>query len=164
MAKVQTWNSFSLLSSYNSCCDIFICSRAFCIVRGYSTGSAMQAPEPGEIIRELLAKKQALQMELRQRAATGSSMYYGSRLAISMLTNRGAVRIALAAGPGLLVIRYNYTECILPRVPFFHRLFFDFLSLNPGPWFESTFSQQKSRTIKIARFRKCKIIFRCIAP
>lgn len=69
----------------------------------------MQAPEPGEIIRELLAKKQALQMELRQRAATGSSMYYGSRLAISMLTNRGAVRIALAAGPGLLVIRYNYT-------------------------------------------------------
>lgn len=66
----------------------------------------MQAPEPGEIIRELLAKKQALQMELRQRAATGSSMYYGSRLAISLLTKRGAARVALAAGPGLLVI-YN---------------------------------------------------------
>ncbi|KAG5341289.1 BBS2 protein, partial [Acromyrmex charruanus] len=72
-------------------------------VRGYSAGSAMQAPEPGEIIRELLAKKQALQMELRQRAATGSSMYYGSRLAISLLTKRGAARVALAAGPGLLV-------------------------------------------------------------
>ncbi|XP_067209756.1 Bardet-Biedl syndrome 2 protein homolog [Linepithema humile] len=72
-------------------------------VRGYSAGSAMQAPEPGEIVRELLAKKQALQMELRQRAATGSSMYYGSRLAISLLTNRGATRVALAAGPGLLV-------------------------------------------------------------
>ncbi|KAL6265602.1 hypothetical protein P5V15_002396 [Pogonomyrmex californicus] len=72
-------------------------------VRGYSAGSAMQAPEPGEMIRELLAKKQALQMELRQRAATGSSMYYGSRLAISLLTNRGAARVALAAGPGLLV-------------------------------------------------------------
>lgn len=64
----------------------------------------MQAPEPGEIIRELLAKKQALQMELRQRAASGSSMYYGSRLAISLLTKRGAARVALAAGPGLLVI------------------------------------------------------------
>lgn len=63
----------------------------------------MQAPEPGEMMRELLAKKQALQMELRQRAATGSSMYYGSRLAISLLTNRGATRVALAAGPGLLV-------------------------------------------------------------
>lgn len=64
----------------------------------------MQAPEPGEIMRELLAKKQALQMELRQRAATGSSMYYGSRLAISLLTSRGATRVALAAGPGLLVM------------------------------------------------------------
>jgi len=68
----------------------------------------MQAPEPGEIIRELLAKKQALQMELRQRAATGSSMYYGSRLAISLLTKRGAARVAFAAGPGLLVICYIY--------------------------------------------------------
>lgn len=64
----------------------------------------MQAPEPGEMMRELLAKKQALQMELRQRAATGSSMYYGSRLAISLLTKRGAARVALAAGPGLLVM------------------------------------------------------------
>lgn len=77
-------------------------------VRGYSAGSAMQAPEPGEIVRELLAKKQALQMELRQRAATGSSMYHGSRLAISLLTKRGAARVALAAGPGLLVIHYIY--------------------------------------------------------
>lgn len=42
-------------------------------------------------------------MELRQRAATGSSMFHGSRLAISLLTKRGAARIALAAGPGLLV-------------------------------------------------------------
>lgn len=56
------------------------------------------------MIRELLAKKQALQMELRQRAATGSNMYYGSRLAISLLTQRGAARVALAAGPGLMVI------------------------------------------------------------
>ncbi|XP_020285539.1 Bardet-Biedl syndrome 2 protein homolog [Pseudomyrmex gracilis] len=72
-------------------------------VRGYSSGSAMQAPEPGEMMRELLAKKQALQIELRQRAATGSSMYYGSRLAISLLTKRGAARVALAAGPGFLV-------------------------------------------------------------
>lgn len=68
----------------------------------------MQAPEPGDIVRELLAKKQALQMELRQRAATGSSMYHGSRLAISLLTKRGAARVALAAGPGLLVIYYIY--------------------------------------------------------
>lgn len=45
-------------------------------------------------------------MELRQRAATGSNMYYGSRLAISLLTQRGAARVALAAGPGLLVIYY----------------------------------------------------------
>ncbi|EZA50631.1 hypothetical protein DMN91_003536 [Ooceraea biroi] len=72
-------------------------------VRGYSAGSAMQTPEPGEMIRDLLAKKQALQMELRQRAATGSSMYYGSRLAVSLMTNRSAARIAFAAGPGLLV-------------------------------------------------------------
>ncbi|KMQ98241.1 bardet-biedl syndrome 2 protein [Lasius niger] len=73
-------------------------------IRGYSAGSAIQTPEPGEMIRELLAKKQALQMELRQRAATGSNMYYGSKLAISLLTQRGAARVALAAGPGLLVI------------------------------------------------------------
>ncbi|XP_014469313.1 PREDICTED: Bardet-Biedl syndrome 2 protein homolog isoform X2 [Dinoponera quadriceps] len=72
-------------------------------VRGYSAGSATQAPEPGEIVRELLAKKQALQMELRQRSAAGSSLYHGSRLAISLLTKRGAARVALAAGPGLLV-------------------------------------------------------------
>lgn len=77
------------------------------VVRGYSSGSAMQTPEPGEIIRELLAKKQVLQMELRQRAATGSSMYYGSRLAISLLTKADAARVALAAGPGLLVILYS---------------------------------------------------------
>lgn len=63
----------------------------------------MQTPEPGEMIRELLAKKQALQMELRQRAATGSGMYYGSRLAVSLMTSRSAARLAFAAGPGLLV-------------------------------------------------------------
>jgi len=88
---------------------IFLFGSYVFIVRGYSAGSAMQAPEPGEIIRELLAKKQALQMELRQRAATGSSMYYGSRLAISLLTKKGAARVALAAGPGLLVICYICT-------------------------------------------------------
>lgn len=60
------------------------------------------------MIRELLAKKQALQMELRQRTAMGSSMYYGSRLAISLLTQRGAARVALAAGPGLLVTLHLY--------------------------------------------------------
>lgn len=85
-----------LLYSYLCC--------IFYVVRGYSAGSAIQTPEPGEMIRELLAKKQALQMELRQRAATGSNMYYGSKLAISLLTQRGAARVALAAGPGLLVI------------------------------------------------------------
>lgn len=47
-------------------------------------------------------------MELRQRAAMGSSMYYGSRLAISLLTSRGAARVALAAGPGLLVTPHLY--------------------------------------------------------
>jgi len=77
----------------------------FHAVRGYSAGSAMRTPEPGEMIRELLARKQALQMELRQRAATSTSMYYGSRLAISLMTNRRAARIAFAAGPGLLVTR-----------------------------------------------------------
>jgi len=78
---------------------------AFHAVRGYSAGSAMQTPEPGEVIRELLARKQALQMELRQRAATSTSMYYGSRLAVSLMTNRRAARVAFAAGPGLLVTR-----------------------------------------------------------
>lgn len=96
------------------------------IVRGYSAGSAIQTPEPGEIIRELLAKKQALQMELRQRAATGSNMYYGSRLAISLLTQRGAARVALAAGPGLLVMYYldiSFFIKLYIRVSFYYNLF-----------------------------------------
>lgn len=130
---------------------IFSFTLTLLIVRGYSAGSAMQTPEPGEIIRELLAKKQALQMELRQRAAMGSSMYYGSRLAISLLTRRGAARVALAAGPGLLVIRTfgHIPETV--RVLFHHRLL-DFFNLNRFFFNKNGIS----RAIKIARF-KCII-------
>ncbi|XP_066591973.1 Bardet-Biedl syndrome 2 protein homolog [Prorops nasuta] len=72
-------------------------------VRGYSSGSLMETAEPGELVRELLAKKQALQMELRQRAASVPSMYHGTKLAVSLVAARGAARLGLAAGPGLVV-------------------------------------------------------------
>ena len=66
-------------------------------------GSATDAPEPGDVYRELMARKQALQMELRQRSVSESNYYVGSKLAISITSARGAVRLGLASGPGLLV-------------------------------------------------------------
>ncbi|XP_043251138.1 Bardet-Biedl syndrome 2 protein homolog [Colletes gigas] len=72
-------------------------------VRGYGAGSTMDTPEPGEAMRELLAKKQALQMELRQRAASVPNMYHRTKLAVSLMTANGAARVALASGPGLLI-------------------------------------------------------------
>ncbi|XP_076230796.1 BBSome complex member BBS2 [Calliopsis andreniformis] len=72
-------------------------------VRGYASGSTMDTPEPGEAMRELLAKRQVLQMELRQRAASVPSMYHRTKLAVSVTTALGAARVALASGPGLLI-------------------------------------------------------------
>ncbi|XP_054004595.1 Bardet-Biedl syndrome 2 protein homolog [Hylaeus anthracinus] len=72
-------------------------------VRGYGAGSTMDTPEPGEAMRDLLAKKQALQMELRQRAASVPNMYHRMKLAVSLMTANGAARVALASGPGLLI-------------------------------------------------------------
>lgn len=72
-------------------------------VRGYGSGSTMDTPEPGEAMRELLAKKQVLQMELRQRAASVPNMYHSTKLAVTLMTSNGAARVALASGPGLLV-------------------------------------------------------------
>lgn len=79
-------------------------NRVILSVRGYAPGTAMDAPEPGEIMRELLSKKQALQMELRQRAASVPNMYHHTKLAVSLISARGAARLGVAAGPGLLVI------------------------------------------------------------
>ncbi|XP_029051059.2 Bardet-Biedl syndrome 2 protein homolog [Osmia bicornis bicornis] len=72
-------------------------------VRGYSSSSTMDTPEPGEAMRELLARKQVLQMELRQRASSVPNMYHGTKLAVSLMTSRGAARVSLASGPGLLI-------------------------------------------------------------
>lgn len=72
-------------------------------MRGYASGSTMDTPEPGEAMRELLAKKQVLQMELRQRAASVPNMYHRTKLAVSVMSRDGAARVALASGPGLLV-------------------------------------------------------------
>ncbi|KOC68500.1 Bardet-Biedl syndrome 2 protein like protein [Habropoda laboriosa] len=72
-------------------------------VRGYGSGSTMDTPEPGEAMRELLAKKQILQMELRQRATSLPSMYQGTKLAVNLMTSAGAARVGLASGPGLLI-------------------------------------------------------------
>ncbi|XP_011501938.1 PREDICTED: Bardet-Biedl syndrome 2 protein homolog [Ceratosolen solmsi marchali] len=72
-------------------------------VRGYAVGSAMETPELGDEHRELMAKKQALQMELRQRTVAESNYYLGSKLAVSIASARGAVRLGLASGPGLLI-------------------------------------------------------------
>ncbi|XP_076644688.1 BBSome complex member BBS2 [Halictus rubicundus] len=72
-------------------------------VRGYGSGSTMDTPEPGEAMRELLAKKQVLQMELRQRTASVPTMYHSTKLAVTLMTINGAARVALASGPGLLI-------------------------------------------------------------
>ncbi|XP_043588448.1 Bardet-Biedl syndrome 2 protein homolog isoform X1 [Bombus pyrosoma] len=72
-------------------------------VRGYGSGSAMDTPEPGEAMRDLLAKRQILQMELRQRAASVPNMFHGTKLAVSLMTCNGAARVALASGPGLFM-------------------------------------------------------------
>lgn len=77
------------------------------LVRGYSSGSTMDTPEPGEAMRDLLAKKQILQMEIRQRAASVPNMYHGTKLAVSLMSAEGAARVALASGPGLLVSEFN---------------------------------------------------------
>ncbi|XP_008560826.1 Bardet-Biedl syndrome 2 protein homolog [Microplitis demolitor] len=71
-------------------------------VRGYGAGLMISTPEPGELIRKFIAKKQALLMELRQRGANFQN-YLGSKLAVNMFPGKGAVRLALAAGPGLLI-------------------------------------------------------------
>ncbi|CAG5102110.1 Similar to Bbs2: Bardet-Biedl syndrome 2 protein homolog (Mus musculus), partial [Cotesia congregata] len=71
-------------------------------VRGYGAGLMISTPEPGELIRKLLAKKQALTTELKQRGANFQN-YLGSKLAVNMFPSKGAVRLALAAGPGLLI-------------------------------------------------------------
>ncbi|XP_015513002.1 Bardet-Biedl syndrome 2 protein homolog isoform X1 [Neodiprion lecontei] len=71
-------------------------------VRGFGPGAASsEASEPGDKMRELLAKKQALIAEMRHRAANPGS--FASRLAVEVSCGDGAVRMALAAGPGLLV-------------------------------------------------------------
>lgn len=62
----------------------------------------ISTPEPGELIRKLLARKQALTTELKQRGANFQN-YLGSKLAVNMFPSKGAVRLALAAGPGLLI-------------------------------------------------------------
>ncbi|XP_074109421.1 BBSome complex member BBS2 isoform X2 [Cotesia typhae] len=71
-------------------------------VRGYGAGLMISTPEPDELIRKLLARKQALTMELKQRGANFQN-YLGSKLAVNMFPSKGAVRLALAAGPGLLI-------------------------------------------------------------
>lgn len=68
-------------------------------------GSTMDIPEPGEVYRDLLAKKHALELELRQRFASTPNYLLGSKLLISLTSTRGAVRLALASGPGLVVIQ-----------------------------------------------------------
>ncbi|XP_048510974.1 Bardet-Biedl syndrome 2 protein homolog isoform X2 [Athalia rosae] len=70
-------------------------------VRGYGTGAMPESSEPGDKVRELLAKKQALVSELRHRAA--NPIHFGSRLAVSISCNNGAANLALAAAPGLFV-------------------------------------------------------------
>lgn len=70
-------------------------------------GSVVESPEPGDIYRELMAKKQSLQMELRQRSVSESNYFVGSKLAISIASARGAVRLGLASGPGLLVCFFS---------------------------------------------------------
>lgn len=82
-------------------------------MRGYSSGSTMDTPEPGEAMRDLLAKKQILQMEIRQRAASVPNMYHGTKLAVSLMSAEGAARVALASGPGLLV-----SDSILAKIFF----------------------------------------------
>lgn len=61
-----------------------------------------EIPETGELMRKLVAKKQALLMELRQRDGPFQN-YIGTKLAISTFSARGAARIALASGPGLVI-------------------------------------------------------------
>ncbi|XP_058788699.1 Bardet-Biedl syndrome 2 protein homolog [Phymastichus coffea] len=72
-------------------------------VRGYAMGSVLESAEPGDAYRELMAKKQSLLMELRQRSISESNYFVGSKLAISIASARGAVRLGLASGPGLLI-------------------------------------------------------------
>ncbi|KAJ8675989.1 hypothetical protein QAD02_011775 [Eretmocerus hayati] len=72
-------------------------------MRGYALGSVTQTQEAGDEYRKLAARKQALQMELRQRSASESNYYLGSKLGVSLMANRGAVRLGLAAGPGLVI-------------------------------------------------------------
>lgn len=71
-------------------------------VRGYAAGSIVDTPEPGELLRKLMARKQTLQLEIRQRAAPFQN-YLGTKLMASIFASRGAARLALAAGPGLLI-------------------------------------------------------------
>lgn len=72
-------------------------------VRGYAQGSATETSEPDEAYQKLLIKKQSLQQELRQRTGAVPSFYMGNRLAIVLASKKEAVRLGLAAGPGLAV-------------------------------------------------------------
>ncbi|XP_014222559.1 Bardet-Biedl syndrome 2 protein homolog [Trichogramma pretiosum] len=73
-------------------------------VRGYPSGAVQDtATTQAELYRELLAKKQSLQMELRQRNSSESNYFIGSKLAVSIASSNGAVRLGLASGPGLLI-------------------------------------------------------------
>ncbi|XP_015126074.1 Bardet-Biedl syndrome 2 protein homolog [Diachasma alloeum] len=71
-------------------------------VRGYASGSIMETPEPGELMRKLLARKQTLLTELRHRGAPFQS-HLTTKLLTSLFAGRGAARLALASGPGLLI-------------------------------------------------------------
>lgn len=76
----------------------------FCIkVRGYAVGSNMEVSEPEELLQKLLAKKRFLQQEIRQRSGALPNVYMGNRLAVILSSKRNAVRVDLAAGPGLMV-------------------------------------------------------------
>ncbi|XP_033217005.1 Bardet-Biedl syndrome 2 protein homolog isoform X2 [Belonocnema kinseyi] len=82
--------------------DLVIVSEAG-EVRGYAVGSTMDILEPGEVYRDLLAKKHVLELELRQRFAATPDYLIGSKLAISLTSTKGAVRLAIASGPGIVI-------------------------------------------------------------
>ncbi|XP_051169367.1 Bardet-Biedl syndrome 2 protein homolog isoform X1 [Leptopilina boulardi] len=72
-------------------------------VRGYLSGTTMDISEPGELYRHLLTKKEALEVEIRQRQVSTPSLFMGTKLAVNLTSTRGAVRLALASGPGLVI-------------------------------------------------------------
>ncbi|XP_034935482.1 Bardet-Biedl syndrome 2 protein homolog [Chelonus insularis] len=71
-------------------------------VRGYSSGLPVKTLESSDIIKELLIRKQTLSTKIRQQT-TNSEKTVESKLAINIYLNNGAVKIALASGPGLFI-------------------------------------------------------------